>query len=139
MEVISAIIISKKIRRIVLEVSGNDNNATGLNFGNKNNFDDSRVDFKVYWYGLVDVWFDKMIVDDELGNNLFNGVYDNEIDAEVSNFAREPSNYTFYCDEVVYSQIPCVEYIRNKMKSSEPNSNISYVMSTIQNCEQFKE
>jgi hypothetical protein len=35
-----------------------------------------KVDFKVYWCGQVECWFDKMTVDDYIGNRLFDGTYD---------------------------------------------------------------
>jgi hypothetical protein len=33
--------------------------------------DSCRVDFRIYWHGLVEVWFDKLIVDDEWADNLY--------------------------------------------------------------------
>ncbi|MBL8008863.1 MAG: hypothetical protein JNJ56_15180, partial [Ignavibacteria bacterium] len=116
-----------------LAISGRSDSVGGLNYGNDGNIESSQIDFKVYWFGQVDVWFDKMTVDDEIGNNLFRGIHDGKIDDEVSNFTSQISNYTFFCDEAVYSQIPCLEYIKNKMVSYEPDSKLSYVMSDVQN------
>lgn len=113
---------------IDLTISGTD-----LNYGNTGHIHSSMIDFKVYWFGQVDVWFDKMIVDDDMGDLLFEGDFDDEIQDEVTNFTSQPSNYTFYCDEVVYSQIPCLEYLKNKMIDFDPDAKLSYVMSNGQN------
>lgn len=80
-----------------LEVSGDTNrfvDATGLNngvYGNQyynrhwSEWEDScRVDFKVWWFGDVEVWFDKMTVDDRDANGLFTGIYDPYITDETS-------------------------------------------------------
>ena len=71
-----------------LQVSGDTNryvDATGLNNGvcevdQWERRDSSRIDFKIHWFGQVDVWFDKMTVDDEIANHLLSsdrfGCYD---------------------------------------------------------------
>ena len=110
-----------------------DTSSFGINHGNNGNLESSQIDFKVYWFGLVDVWFDKMTVDDEIGDKLFKGERDERIQDEVSHFTDEQSNYTFYCDEAVFSQIPCLEYVKNKMLDYNPDSRISFVMSDGQN------
>jgi hypothetical protein len=115
-----------------------DSNATisGLNYGyggnsGVNGFDrynvkQCKVDFQVYWFGEVDVWFDKMIVDDKWANKLFDGTYDVKIREETTyesfieliNFLKksntiQPSNY-----------LP-VNYVLNKMESYLTEKNIA--------------
>jgi len=80
----------------------------GLNFGQKNwweweaNALKCKTDFKVYWFGLVDVWFDKTIVDDHTSNILFNPDtnvnYDPLIIQEAQRFSPLLSNGTFFTD-----------------------------------------
>jgi hypothetical protein len=75
-----------------LSVSGDTSrnlNATGLNNGVRKvdfwEWDDScRVDFRVWWFGQVDVWFDKTIVDDRDANRLFDGLYNFRIADETT-------------------------------------------------------
>jgi hypothetical protein len=116
-----------------LNVSGNVTD--GLNKGrDDNNLDLCKVDFKIYWLGQVEVWFDKLIVDDEMGNNLFNAdtsvshFYERKITEEIdafksSNFHR--SNYAYYVDEMVYANIPCVKRVVELMKSVDTNARLN--------------
>jgi len=100
-------------------VSGKYDTKTGLNYGiNDYNENDSKVwaekcniDFKVWWYGEVDVWIDKVIIDDNRGNNLFNGQYDEIIKQEAEVFGKRKGNLAFYSDEVVYSNIDCMQKV----------------------------
>ena len=110
------------ITPLFLTVSGNDTN--GLGKGIKNvtyqvpywNWNDSDfVDFEVYWFGQVKVWFDKMTVDDFWGNKLFNGELDARIEDEVSNFTSHSSNLAFFADEITCANIPCIKYVKDKM------------------------
>ena len=79
-----------------------------------------KVDFRVYWYGSCEVWFDKMIVDDERADYLFDtskqGEIDFRIQQEVSSFASTLGNYSFFVDEVLISQVPCMKYVFEKMR-----------------------
>ncbi len=85
------------------------------------------VDFKIYWHGNVDVWFDKLTVDDFRANKLFNPDilqnYDPYLNAELQNFGS--SMDIFFVDELVYSQIPCAKYVVDKVRLSLPNVKIS--------------
>ena len=99
-----------------------------------------KVDFKVYWHGLTDVWFDKMIVDDEMGDKLFN-ISNPEHDSCV-NKIKEETNYffdgthnlqAFFIDELSVSMIPCVRFVDSIMKSEQPGSNLVGVQATFWN------
>ena len=79
-----------------LEISG-DTASGGLNNGMRqdpweNWKDNCKVDFKVWWFGEVDVWLDKMIVDDHWANQLFSSdtttksLMESKITEEVSAF-----------------------------------------------------
>ncbi|MFA5404579.1 MAG: hypothetical protein WC358_06565 [Ignavibacteria bacterium] len=113
-----------------LRISGSTTN--GLNFGRAPSYTDPftfknncHVDFKIYWSGLVDVWFDKLIVDDQLGNDVLSGVYDNDnIPQEVLNFASHQDNLTFFADEVKYSNYDCINHVLSVMKQYNPNAEL---------------
>jgi len=83
-----------------------------------------KVDFRVWWYGTCEVWFDRMIVDDGTANDLFNPdkvqEIDDRINQEVTNFANHGSLVTFFTDEVCISQYPCIKYVVEKMREN-PN------------------
>ena len=70
-----------------LTVSGSTSEG-GLGYGHYWDYwewpDSCHVDFKVYWMGQVPVWFDKMTVDDRIGNGLFDGQYDFHIFDETT-------------------------------------------------------
>jgi hypothetical protein len=100
-----------------------DSNGTteGLNYGyggnsgvhgyDRYNVKQCKVDFRVYWFGQVDVWFDKMTVDDRFANKLFKGEFNDNIEQEISNFGDTLD--LFFADELVYSQFPCFKYVRD--------------------------
>jgi hypothetical protein len=95
---------------------GNGGLNDGVNWVPEYQWDNNcHVDFKVYWSGQVEVWFDKMTVDDFYGNMLFNNsiVSDNIINNELSHTAS--MGFTYFIDEVTNSQIPCIKYVEDKM------------------------
>lgn len=91
--------------------------------------DDSHVDFSVYWLGQVEVWFEKTTVDDERANILFDPLnnFDNKIDDELSHTSQ--LGFTYFADEITFSQVPCVEYVMTKIKQYNQDhfSNIQFV------------
>jgi hypothetical protein len=108
---------------------------SGLNHGRPpagDPVDGCKVDFKIYWYGLVDVWFDKLTVDDWIANDLFNGVNDDFIKTEVEEFGN--SIDVFFVDELVYSQYPCYRYVQDSVRRYNSvlsrNAKMSYALST---------
>lgn len=107
-----------------LEVSGNMTDGlcrgwTEVDFETK-----CKVDFRIKWEGNVDVWFDKLTVDDNRANVLFNPNnnlnYSQYIDAELSNFGGTGSNKMdmFFCDEIVNSNIEACKYVLNYVRNS---------------------
>ncbi|MBS1552987.1 MAG: hypothetical protein JST15_13055 [Bacteroidetes bacterium] len=116
-----------------LNVSGN--LVSGLNAGrDDDHLDLCKVDFKIYWFGQVDVWFDKLIVDDEMGNNLFNAnpdirnIFETKVTEEIDAFRSSnlhPSNYAYYVDEMVYSNIPCIKRVTELMDSIDAGSRLT--------------
>ncbi|CAN5566767.1 hypothetical protein BH10BAC5_BH10BAC5_12880 [soil metagenome] len=81
---------------------------------------DCKVDFKIDWPGNVDIWFDKLTVDDLDANKLFNGKYDGEIleeaDASNGNPLKLTDNLLYGMDELTYSNISCIKYVQDKYK-----------------------
>lgn len=99
-----------------LIISGNDSISSGLNYGNNGNIDQSKIDFKVYWFGQVDVWFDKMTVDDEIGDGLFKTEYDHRISDESTkeNFAMLICSLRNN-ESLRYSNYSSINYVLSKM------------------------
>ncbi len=115
-----------------LTVSGNTNPGE-LNFGRDDKWWEweatCKVDFRVFWYGECEVWFEKMIVDDEIADKLFNPALKSENDLslkqEAENFAGYGGLYSFFVDEVCVSQYPCIKYVFEKLKEYNPASKLS--------------
>lgn len=123
---------------VKLEVPGNTTPGVGLNAGV--DLDDWRdwgteckIDFKIWWYGEADVWIDKLIVDDEVGNKLFNPDtlqnYDNVIKAEANAFGSNQYNYAFYTDELPYSNYSAARYVDSLLKVGNSNAKFHYTLS----------
>jgi|GEM_PF-5075317 len=85
-----------------------------------------KVDFRVYWYGQVELWFDKMIVDDLIANELFDPVNEQTIAYRIAQEEKyyNPDNTenNFLKREISASQVPCIKYVMSKMKIFERNS-----------------
>lgn len=119
-----------------LKIEGKDS-ITCLNYGRGGTpshewAEKCKVDFRVYWYGQCEVWFDKMIVDDNIANDLFDPTKQEAINyriwQEVYNFTGYGSNYSFYLDEMVYSMIPCARYVMDKMREYNSSARISFAI-----------
>ena len=91
-----------------------------------------KVDFEIYWYGLVDVWFDQLIVDNDMADELFNGVFDPNIEEEVTEFWKNAGgkNYFFFVDEMSVSNVSSAKYVFNHAKNvpGAGNVRISYAL-----------
>jgi hypothetical protein len=83
------------------------------------NENDCYVDFKVYWPGQVEVWFDKMVVDDEIADGLFNENKFQNFDEKIFNMAT-PENFLYVVDLVKQRKftdgnIEPINYVLSKM------------------------
>lgn len=84
-----------------------------------------QVDFKIYWYGLCNMWIDYVRVDNEVANDLFKGVYNDAnfskpwLKWEVQDIANQyPEGvYKFYIEEFEANQIPCMTYVNRVIDS----------------------
>jgi len=90
---------------------------------------DCKVDFKIYWHGNVDVWFDKLTVDDFRANRLFNPDpsinFNRYMDGELSNFqtsAPQANMDIFFCDELTASNIEASKYVINYVRNKPGHS-----------------
>jgi tetratricopeptide (TPR) repeat protein len=133
-----------------LQVEGRTYSSNGLNYGMRSNpwykwKDSCHVDFKVWWYGKVEVWFDKMIVDDEWGNNLFHPVlqtrldYENRITEEAAEFTDNIEDGSFFIDELTHSQIPCVKRVYELMKQANPAAKLNFAVTNYFNIRSHKD
>lgn len=99
-----------------------------------------KVGFNVYWFDSVDVWFDKMTVQDQWAEQLLNpdpqANFDSRIIEEVDAF----DNYlhAFFVDEIPYSSLPCVRYVKDKIKSVFANNRFQFVNTNYFNTLGFK-
>lgn len=111
---------------IELPISGN--KTSGLNQGRHDNLDnlyDDNVDFKIYTYGYVDFWFDKLTVEDVYAHKLFDtdtqNNFDSKISDELEHIGGLENFYSYYMDEVTYSQLPCIKYVMDKITAFNSN------------------
>ncbi len=82
--------------------------------------EDCGVDFRVYWYGLCDMWIDYVRVDNEIAHDLFKGAFDSTwLKWEAHDIATLFPNaaYRFYIEEFEFNQIPSMEYVSRKIDS----------------------
>ena len=97
----------------------------------------SKVDYRVYWYGEVDVWLDYVRLDDEWAHFLFTNVdvnnpvapgniykFHRRIKEEVENLSYQSGFGYFYFDEFYYNSVPCVKKVMELIKNYNPNSGI---------------
>jgi len=91
------------------------------NWGNPTSPACCHVDFRVYWHGDVEVWFDKLVVDDRIANELFSHLYDAHILQDTT-----PENFLYAIElvkkkEFTISNMLAVDYVitlmHNKLKN----------------------
>lgn len=80
--------------------------------------DTVKTDFRVYWYGLCDMWIDYVRVENQPAHELFKGQWDNHIREEtqlaLTEFDTEnPIPNNFYIEEFEFNIIPCMAYVNN--------------------------
>lgn len=78
-----------------------------------------RVDYKIYWPGKVSFWIDYVKVEDIYANNLFKGVYDEPMKAEMNSLMENPNSdimTSVFTEEIHSQNIPCMKYVNDKMK-----------------------
>lgn len=110
--------------------------ATADASGRTENLFDSKVDYRVYWYGEVDVWLDYVRVEDEWAHFLFNPqletatqprkyFFNHKIREEVNAFSVSDSGLAyFYMDEYFYDNIPCISEVNRIIKGINPNTGL---------------
>jgi hypothetical protein len=84
-----------------------------------------KIDFKIFWYGETELRFDKLIADDKWGHGLFTGMYDGIIRDEVTAYKQNGWSFTYFTDELVHSQVPCIKYVKEFI-ASIPGHNIQF-------------
>jgi hypothetical protein len=133
-----------------LEISGSRVLTDGLSNGMEDSKwyewkDSCKVDFKVYWFGEVEVWFDKMIVDDVWGNNMFNTdtsislPFKRRIIEEVEEFTDNMGDGSFFIDELCHSQIPNVKRVYEIMKQTRPDCKLNFAVTNYFNIRSYKD
>ena len=112
--------------------------------GRTENLFDSKVDYRVYWYGEVNVWLDYVRVEDEWAHFLFNPqletvglprkyFFNHKITEEVNAFSEGDSSLAyFYIDEYAYNNMPCIAEVNRIIKQT--NSNTGLISVTCEEC-----
>jgi hypothetical protein len=101
----------------------------------------SRVDYRVYWYGKVDVWLDYVRLDDEWAHFLFTDPNDQlpytinrwhfgqKIHDEATVIGNLPGFGFFYQDEFYFNHIPCMQEVNRRVKQLNPNIGVAVMTS----------
>ena len=84
----------------------------------------TNVDLRVYWYGNVTTYMDRIVVENGLGRDLFSGVYDRRIKREAKRYSRSfyPNHSRFLLvDEPWVSQYSAFHYVADRIKDTLGN------------------
>ncbi|MCX6164563.1 MAG: hypothetical protein NTU73_06825, partial [Ignavibacteriae bacterium] len=85
------------------------------------------VDFRVWYYGEVEMWIDRIRVENDRAHNLLNFnvsnqtsvKYNNWLDSEICFAINNPGKiYKYYVDEVEFNTMPAIKYINHKIDSA---------------------
>jgi hypothetical protein len=89
------------------------------------------IDYRVYWYGKVNMWLDYVRVDDEWAHYLFTDSADvnpnnhwkfhSRIKEEVEAFGGNNALGYFWVDEFAYNNIPCLAEVNRLIKKYSNN------------------
>ena len=75
--------------------------------------DSGTLDYRVYWYGNLDLWVDRVVLEDERYRTLMAGGYDDAIWSRVSQYSDHNSLFRWYLwDEPHRDQFPANAYLR---------------------------
>lgn len=86
-------------------------------FANWSSTDSIKTDFRVYWYGLCDMWIDYVRVENLPAHDLFkqNNIWDNQIKEEtdfaLTGYASSGIPNNFYMEEFEFNTVPCIKYV----------------------------
>jgi hypothetical protein len=117
---------------VCMQLQGNPDSANSLFYSDQANgirsVKKSKIDFKVYWFGLVDVWFDKMILDDTRADELFGKDNAGNYDCKIRD-AATMGNYLYMLNIIkenkyTTSSILPINYVMKIMKDELIKKNI---------------
>ena len=75
------------------------------------------IDIRVYWYGNLTTWLDKVIVEDALGQQLFSGAHDASLNGTIQHVSAYPLVKRLYMrDEPEISSFLSFKYIQEKAR-----------------------
>lgn len=84
----------------------------------------SHIDYQVYWYGLCDMWIDYVKLENEPARQLFTGMWDDQLQAEVGFTNWQTNNGTpnyFFVNEFQFNQLPVMDTLNRKILSYSGN------------------
>ena len=88
-----------------------------------NDASQGNVDLRVWWFGQVSTYLDKVIVEDSVAHVVMNGAYDAATQAEAVTYAGCPTHDKFYLsDEPWVSSFRGFRYISDQIKTALPNN-----------------
>lgn len=134
-----------------IRISGSRENRDGLSYGMDDFWpewkDSCKVDFEVWWFGEIEVWFDKLMVDDNWGHQLFHADSDirNEMESriieETEAFTEiiNAGNGSFYIDELCISQVPCAKRVYQIMKHTNQHARLNFATTNYFNIRSCKD
>lgn len=78
-----------------------------------------KVDFRIYWYGQAELWFDKMVVEDPIASEIFSF----EMQACIKSRIKMESKYfningeinNFLKEKITVSRLPCIGFLLAEM------------------------
>ncbi len=93
-----------------------------------------KTDFRVYWYGLCDMWIDYVRVENEKAHQFFDSTYDWEEDVRAeADFAlheydeNHPIPNNFYLEEFEFNMVPCIKHF-NELVMDQTDNKISMMV-----------
>ncbi len=94
----------------------------------------NHLDYRIFWYGEVPLWLDRVRVEDEWAFCLFHPGLDSlrqspyyfkaRIKNECDSIANNPNFGYFYADEFPYRCLPCIAEVNRLIKTYKPNSGL---------------
>ena len=126
----------QELQNINILATNLNNGNTACTDGKSSHPENSLVDYRIYWYGQVKLWLDRVRVMDEWAFYLFHPDLDiqlpnpynfqGKIQQECqNNLIGGNSNFGyFYIDEYMYNNIPCIAKVNSIIKDFKSNSGL---------------
>ena len=112
------------------ELPGDNMRISSLEIFNKKAMRSKIFQVKIYWFGIIDLWFEKLTIEDQTANKLLSGSYDENIKESATPLQFIKIAYKIQDNKFSVSNKTSLNYVMNVMHNNLNKSAISNILQT---------